>query len=201
MVSDFGATHPYPFQMLVPPPPGCQQMGSTNEIVRWAFPNLTWFIVISRRKISPHGANNNEHELTKNEKQRLQNNVRANFSVYFFMYQRMPNFPRFFPYAGPIRAWWANARSHKFGCNTTPFNCIHVSCRTIKYYMGFPIIMYIDGSNHWVSIIKRVQECSQWECPICIMCSDASFALVAKALTRRRAEGVCVCVDNKKLFN
>ena len=22
MVSDFGATHPYPFQMLVPPPPG-----------------------------------------------------------------------------------------------------------------------------------------------------------------------------------
>ena len=45
-------------------------MGSTNENVRGAFANFSWFIVISRRKISPHGANNNEHELTKNEKQR-----------------------------------------------------------------------------------------------------------------------------------
>ena len=41
-------------------------------------------------KISPHGANNNEHKLTKNEKWWLQNNVQANFSVY----QRMPNFPQ-----------------------------------------------------------------------------------------------------------
>ena len=64
------------------------------------------FLVIYRylsSKISPQGANNNEHELTNNEKQRLQNNdVRANFNVY----QRMPNFPQNSLYAG-VR--WANS--------------------------------------------------------------------------------------------
>ena len=57
-------------------------MGSTNENVAGAFPNFSWFISVSRRKVSPHGANNNERELTNDEKQRFQNNVLANFSVY-----------------------------------------------------------------------------------------------------------------------
>ena len=64
------------------------------------------FLVIYRyllSKISPHGENCNEHELTKNEKQRLHNTVRANFSVY----QQMPNFPKIFPYAVVLR--WANS--------------------------------------------------------------------------------------------
>ena len=73
-------------------------MRTTNENVTvvGAFPNFSWFISISLRNISPHGANNNERELTKDEKQRFQNNVRANFSVY----DRMPNFLKNVPYAG-----------------------------------------------------------------------------------------------------
>ena len=74
-------------------------MGLTNENVRGAFRIsrvLSLSLVIKYRNTERTKMNTN---LKKPEKQRLQNNVRANFSVY----QRMPNFLKIFLYAGPIR--------------------------------------------------------------------------------------------------
>ena len=77
-------------------------MGSTNENVWGAFPNFSRFIVTSRRKILPHGANNNGSELTKNEKpttsKQCQSELQRN--------QRMPNFPKFSRTLGQFVIVW-----------------------------------------------------------------------------------------------
>ena len=78
-------------------------MGSTNENVWGAFPNFSWFIVISRRKISLHGANNNEHELTKNEKKNDFKTMSERTSAYTSECHISPKISRTLAYAGPIR--------------------------------------------------------------------------------------------------
>ena len=78
-----------------------------NAVDEWArcgsVPEFLVIYLFLSSKNHATRSKHNERELTNDEKQRFQNNVRANFSVY----ERMPHFLKMFSYtlayAGPIR--------------------------------------------------------------------------------------------------